>query len=117
MWLNCEQNSCDIYRSYLTAANLIPSGKLLVLTNSKTLLYVLKYEQMTTSCTKRSGFRPPCLNPRTGGSGHAQWSILPNRPATGDCSLHRFAFNQGSRKLRSGDVTCSGLIRCAGLEQ
>ena len=72
-------DSCDIYRSYPTAANLIPAAKPLGLTNSKTLLYVVKYKQMTTRLHPKSGvksgLRPPCLNSRTGGSGHAQWSL------------------------------------------
>ena len=59
-------DSCDIYRSYPTAANLIPAAKPLGLTSSKTLLYVLKYKQMTTRLHEKAGLRPPCLNPRIG---------------------------------------------------
>ena len=75
IWLNCEQNSCDIYRSNPTAANLIPPAKQLGLTNGKTLLCVLKYKQMTTGLYKKSALQPPCLNPRTDGRGNAQCSI------------------------------------------
>ena len=73
---------------------------------------------MTTRLPK-SGLRPPCLNPRTGGSGHAQCSIhkLLSAPPRYDVKPARFALNQGSRKLCSGGVTCPGLIRCIGLEQ
>ena len=117
IWLNCEQNSCDIYRSNPTAANLIPPAKLLGLRNSKTPLYVLKSKQMTSTRlhqkSVKSGLRPPCFNRRTGGSGHAQCSI---QGVNGH--LHRLVMmlNQGSRKLCSGGVTCPGLIRCADVE-
>ena len=104
-------------------ANLIPPGKLLGLRNSKTPLCVLKSTQMTSTKlhqkSVKSGLRPPCLNRRTGGSGHAQCSIegTASAPPRYDAKPARFAANQGSRKLCSGGVTCSGLIRCAGLEQ
>ena len=74
---------------------------------------------MTTRLHENAGLRPPCLNPRTGGSGHAQCSIHENvnAPPRYDVKPVRFALNQGSRKLCSGGVTCPGLIRCVGLEQ
>ena len=63
----------------------------------------------------KPGLRPPCLNRRTGGSGHALRE-LPSAPPRYDAKPARFALNQGSRKLYTEGVTCPGLIRCAGLE-
>ena len=75
---------------------------------------------MTTRLHEKAGLRPPCLNPRTGGSGHAQCRVhqrMLSAPPRYDVKPVRFALNQGSRKLCSEGVTCPGLIRCVGLEQ
>ena len=75
---------------------------------------------MTTRLYEKAGLQLPCLNPRTGGSGHAQCSVherMLSAPPRYDVKPVRFALNQSSRKLCSGGVTCPGLIRCVGLEQ
>ena len=72
IWLNCEQNSCDIYRSNLTAANLIPPGKLHGLTNSETFLYVLKYKEITTKTAPKSLVSDHHFESWNWCSGHAQ---------------------------------------------
>ena len=47
---------------------------------------------------------------------NAVYIELLSAPPRCDAKPARVALNQGSRKLCSGDVTCPGLIRCAGLE-
>ena len=47
---------------------------------------------------------------------NAVYRELLSVPPRYDAKPARFALNQGSRKLYSGDVICPGLIRSAGLE-